>query len=64
MATAVHTTPARLRKAATAGIIQFPQHDHAAYLDRLADSELAVGRHSAAERLSHEAQRLRQEALS
>jgi hypothetical protein len=63
MTTPSFTTTARPRKAA-AVITQFFHRDHAAYLDRLADSELAVGRHSAAERLSHEAQRLREAALS
>src|SRR6476661_7441763 len=59
MTTASYTTPRHPRKAATTGIIQFPQHDRAACLDRLADCELAVGRHSAAERLSHAAAELR-----
>jgi hypothetical protein len=55
----VHITTARPRKATTADITQFSQHDRAACLDRLADCELAVGRHSAAERLSHAAAELR-----
>jgi hypothetical protein len=64
MTTPSFTTTARPRKAAAAIITQIFHRDHAAYLDRLADSELAVGHHSAAERLSHEAQRLREVALS
>jgi hypothetical protein len=60
MAMTFHTIPTVPRKAVAAIINQLPQHDRAACLDRLADSELAVGRHAAAERLSHAAAAMRE----
>jgi hypothetical protein len=44
-----HTMPAAPRKAIAAIIARLPHHERAACLDRMADNELAVGRHAACE---------------
>lgn len=59
--TVLDTTTAGARKAG--GTITFhisQAQERAKHLDRLADSELAVGRHAAAERLSNIAHELRE----
>jgi hypothetical protein len=65
LATAMsHTTAARPRKAGAVITLRISQakQEQARHLDHMADRELAIGRHAAAERLSHEAYQLRQEA--
>jgi hypothetical protein len=64
MATIVHTTATRPRKAGAVTISRFAQaaQEKARHLDFMADRELSVGRHAAAERLSNIAHELRQEA--
>jgi hypothetical protein len=59
-----HNTTDRPRKAGGVSILHISQakQEQARHLDHMADRELAIGRHAAAERLSHEAYQLRQEA--
>jgi hypothetical protein len=59
----VHTTAACRRKAGAVIVSRFSQaaQEKARHLDHMADRELAVGRHSAAERLSNIAHELREE---
>jgi hypothetical protein len=60
--TILHITTLRPRKAGAVTVYRFSQatQEKARHLDCMADRELAVGRHAAAERLSHAAHELRE----